>query len=48
MIMQQQDAQVEQVGQVVRNLREIGQVMGNELDEQERWGFVLYLGLMTS
>ena len=38
--MEQQDAQVEQVAQTVRNLREIGEVMGNELDDQTRYALM--------
>ncbi|KAJ3302560.1 Syntaxin-6 [Kappamyces sp. JEL0829] len=36
LMMQQQDQQVEQVAVTIRNLREIGEVMGNELDDQTR------------
>ena len=35
--MQQQDQQVDQVAVTVKNLREIGEVMGNELDDQTRF-----------
>lgn len=36
-MMQRQDDQMDQIGGVVRNLREIGEVMGNELEDQERF-----------
>ena len=36
MIMQNQDRQIEEVAVTVGNLREIAQVMGDELDDQTR------------
>lgn len=35
--MERQDKAMDEIGGVVRNLREIGEVMGNELEDQERF-----------
>ncbi|KAJ3363648.1 H(+)-transporting V1 sector ATPase subunit F [Kappamyces sp. JEL0680] len=44
--MQQQDQQVEQVAVTIRNLREIGEVMGNELDDQTRYTLLAHRRLL--
>lgn len=39
-VMQNQDRQMDQVAVTIRNMREIGEVMGEEIDDQHRYALV--------